>query len=160
VVGEEVHGLDRVGEDGDVGVGGPAADAGDGGGFGDLVGDEEARHAEVAGDAGLEGVGDGDADGSGVELATPQLRGHRGLAVRREGEPALGAPGGHGRRVVVESPREERERRSLQVVFDRNGRDPFGEGHAVRGFGDRLVAPVEDVVVEGLESALVHAHRH
>ena len=121
----QLHGPHRVGPDQDLGVrvlGELVNDPPQAERRNHAVGDHGPAHAECAGDTELRLVRDGDGPGAGRDLLGPQLRSHRGLAMRRQVDPACRAPVRQHGLVAVQRRARQREKRSRQLGEPRPSR--------------------------------------
>ncbi|CAM5467282.1 hypothetical protein SRIMM317S_00381 [Streptomyces rimosus subsp. rimosus] len=121
-------------------------------GVDDLVGEEDPLDAVGAVDAGLVGDGGGDAPGAAGQLAGEELRGHRGLAVRGEGQAVPLGVALQQREVVLQRFGGQGEDGGGEAAGEQVPplRRELADGTAVRVRGKPLEAVVDAFVREGL----------
>ncbi|MNX97791.1 hypothetical protein D3C86_1301690 [compost metagenome] len=81
-----------------------------------LVGHQDTAHAMGVGSAGLRSAGQGDAPGTGIQLATEQRRGHAGLAMGRQFRSAVADERLHPADVVFQRLAMQYQRRQADIT--------------------------------------------
>ena len=120
----------------------------DRGGVGERVRDEDPRDAGRPHHPGLRRRRRGDPPGPRVELPPPELRRHRGLAVRGDRHLVLVAVRGHQRDVVFERRTPDHDERRLQVVQRPALAASLEQWHRVGDPGYPLARPVDPDVAQ------------